>query len=635
MLALGPNGDLLARDSYGNILYSKDAASWVSESVPWYWQYPGASAKAFAFDSSGAAYVGTVGAGIYKRDSIGKWNPVMSPDIIPGVQTMLFDNQDRLVIHYDKLYRIKSDFSGMDTSWAMSAVRNTPVQLLKTTWASIFVVSDTLYDLTSKLQELSPNGDQEYVLDSLGNIYSFSFPELVWYGLSKSTDHGVTWQTTPWGSLENLPSESFVEATSNGFINDGEGEPEVRVSSDSNISFIPIHELDDNLNVSIQVDPLGNLQAFELSGQEPDGGIWSSSDNGITWRRRMSPKNIAETLQEDGKYYAYTSDTTVIVSADGVNFQPLNLPSGERVGLYGSPNGTLWAYYGSAHFMRSLDGGKTWNEFAHFIDPGIPNSNIDTAWADNVVQRGPYIWLATSNAIHLTSDDGHTWQVDTPHDVFFGITGGKGYTIITHTSGEGIHWLNPGENPDSSWLQAIGTYAQDLSGTMIQIAWPYQMNTTPQALIKETKSGEILDTLCIIPDSLIFSLDVATISPPPMAIDSSGNIFAVASGGSTSNLQSTKAGLYRFVSASSSVSQQSLLSGDLDVLVTNNVLTITSSDEIQSAEMFDVTGRSLITISGAHSTTLSASVASVPNGVYLVKTEINGGDVVRKIIIVR
>ncbi len=633
LLALGPKGDLLARDSYGNILYSKDAASWVSESVPWYWQYPGASAKAFAFDSNGAVYVGTVGAGIYKRDSIGDWNQVMAPDIIPGVQAMVFDNQNRLIVHYDKLYRLKSDFSVIDTSWGITYTGNNAAQLLKSTWGSVIVVADTMYELTEQLRKLTSSWDENFVVDSSGNIYSFSFPWIIWDGLVKSSDHGATWQITPYGDAY-LPSERFVEATSEGFISDGEGEPEVRISSDSNIAFIPIHELDDNLDVSIQVDRLGNLVAFELSGQEPDGGIWSSSDHGITWRRRMSPQNIAESLQEDGKYYAYTSDTTVIVSDDGVNFRPLNLPSVKRVGLYASPNGTLWAYYGYAHFMRSFDGGTTWSEFAHFTDVPPAYYDSDSAYASGVIERGNYIWLGTTY-LHVTSDDGATWEVDTPHYAYMGITGGKDNTIIVHSSNMGIHWLSPGEDPDSGWLDVNGTYAEDLNGTMLQIEWPYQTYSTPQALIRETKSGNILDTLCMIPDSLVFSLDPGNISPPTMAIDSLGNIFAVASGGSNSKDHPTKAGLYRFISATASVAQPPPPSDNLDMSVTNNILTISCSEEIQFAEIIDVMGRSMIELPDTHSTTVTASVASIPNGFYFVKTETTEGTVVRKVMIVR
>jgi hypothetical protein len=237
-------------------------------------------------------------------DSIGKWNQVISPNIIPGVQAMLFDNQDRLIVHYDKLYRIKSDFSAIDTSWSMMTNdRNPPVQLLKSTWGSILAVGDTMFELAQQLRALTPAGDEKFVLDSSGNIYSFS--GILGYGLVKSSDHGMTWQTNQLPSGANLPSESFVEATSYGFISDGEGEPEVRVAFDTDFVFLRIRELDENLPVTIQVDAKDHLQVFDMSGSNNDhnGGIWSSSDHGNTWRRRMSKQNIQGMLMEDGKYY--------------------------------------------------------------------------------------------------------------------------------------------------------------------------------------------------------------------------------------------------------------------------------------------------------------------------------------------
>jgi hypothetical protein len=636
MLALGPNGDLLARNSAGDILYSKDASTWSNDGIPWHSQFPNASATSFAFDMSGVPYVGTLGAGIYKIDTIGNWNQIVFPALIPGAQVMLFDSQDRLIVHFDSLYRLKSDFSAIDTSWAVSDVSNTPVQLLKTEWGSLFIVADSLYVLTDQLQKISQNSVGVLIADSIGNLYGYYDANDLWDYMEKSTDHGASWNaaTIP-STSENIYGGRSLEATSQGFIIDGAGQPALSVSFDTGFVFTSIHELDENLSINeIDVDRFQTIQAFDDLG-----GIWSSSDQGNTWKLRKPKQNVQGTLMEDGKYYSTETSRgkgiwPPMVSNDGVNYQPLNVPAGIEGQISASPNGTIWLSHGQAHFMRSEDGGVHWNDFAHFTDSGPPIiPGIDSAIARSVVERDPYIWLATAMAIHLTSDEGATWQVDTPQiGSFFGITGGKGYTIFTHTSGEGIHWLNPGEDPDSSWLDEVGTFVQDLEGTILQFEWPAQFYTTPQALIRETKSGEILDTLCNIPDSLVFSLDGA--GTPPMAIDSSGNIFAAASGGSNSNYQATKTGLYRFISATASVAQQPTPSGDLDVSVTNNVLTLSSSDEIQSAEMFDVTGRSMLTVPSSHSTTLTASVASIPSGFYFVNAETPEGTIVRKVMIV-
>ncbi len=432
------------------------------------------------------------------------------------------------------------------------------------------------------------------------------------------------------GTSENIYGGRFLEATSQGFINDGAGEPALSVSFDTAFTFTSMHELDNNISINeIDVDRYQTIQAFDGMG-----GIWSSTDHGFTWQLRKPKQNVQGTLMEDGKYYSTQTSRgkgiwPPMVSNDGVNYQPLNVPAGIEGQISASPNGTIWLSYGQAHFMRSLDGGATWNEFARFADSGsseIPGG--DSAYAENAIEQGPYIWLATYGAIHLTSDDGATWQIDTPDYTFFGIMNGKGYTIITHTSGEGIHWLSPGEDDDSSFLNNNGMYAEDIDGTMLQFTWPAEGFTYyPQALLRETKSGKIIDTLCLSPDSLTFSLDVMWQSQ--LAIDSSGNIFAAAGGDPSGS------GLYRFISATASVTPQPTSSTDLDVSVTNNMLTITSSDEIQSAEMIDVTGRSLIEIPSSHSTTLSASVASIPSGFYFLKAETDEGTIVRKVMIVR
>jgi hypothetical protein len=626
MLTLGPKGDLLARNDVGDILYSKDESTWTNDGIPWHSQFPGASATTFAFDMNGVPYVGSRGAGIYKMDSIGNWDQIVSPAIIPGVRTMLFDNQNRLIIHFDTLYRMKADFSAFDTMWPMSDVNNTEPQLLRTTWGSVLVVNDTLYELTDQLQKISRNGIGAIIADSIGNLYGYYDAYNPWDWMEKSTDKGVTWNTATIPSGANITyGGRFLEATSQGFINAGNGYPELSVSFDTAFGFISIHELDNKLQINeIDVDKNQQIQAFDELG-----GIWSSSNQGNTWMVRKPRQNVQGKLLDDGKYYV-TRTWPPMVSDDGINYRSLSVPSGIEGTLSASLSGDLWLSYGQAHFMRSVDGGIHWNEIAHFTDSGssqVPGG--DSAVAENAIERGPYIWLATYQAIHLTSDDGATWHITTPHDIFFGIAGGKGYTIVTHTSGEGIHWLSPGEDADSSWLNQNGMYAEDIDGSMLQFTWPTAgFAYYPQALIRQSKSGEIIDTLCLSPDSLTFSLDQIGVSQ--LAIDSFGNIFAAAGGG----LSGT--GLYKFISTAASVTQQLPPSDNLTVSLSNDVLTISSSsDEIQSVELIDVTGRSMLEIPSVHSTTVTASVASLANGFYFVKTETTEGSVVRKVMIVR
>lgn len=461
-------------------------------------------------------------------------------------------------------------------------------------------------------------------VDSIGRLYALdgSSPEV-------SIDSGATWKS--FGSSNKV---DLWEAASYGFIGFQNNGAAVAVSYDSGRMVQYILPLSNNLEIDeVAVDPTGTIQAFDGIG-----GIWSSSDHGATWRRRMNRNEIQGQLMEDGNYYAHSpfSDSTNYinyVSYDGgATYKQLNVPPGVgRAGIYASPNGILWLTYGSERFMRSTDSGSTWADFVHFTDPAPAYWHLDSGETWGMVQRGQNLWFATLAAIHFTSDDGATWRVDTPNFPINGITGGSGNSAIVLSDGEGIHLLSPGESPDSGWLQPNGAFAENPDGTMLQINIPfYQFQ--PETFIRESKSGDILDTLCSEPDSLFFTNFVDQ-TGAMIAIDSFGNIFGATTMTTIGTTRYTNVGLYRFISASAFVAKQPSPSGDLDVSVTNNVLTITSSDEIQSAEMFDVTGRSLIKIPSAHSTMLSASVASVPSGVYLVKAEISDGTIVRKVMI--
>jgi hypothetical protein len=368
----------------------------------------------------------------------------------------------------------------------------------------------------------------------------------------------------------------------------------------------------------------------------------------------MPRQNIQGTLMDDGKYYSSQTSRPAIwppmVSEDGgLTYKQLNVPQipNQKIGsvrgqLYVSPLGTYWFLYGSAEFLRSTDKGATWNEFAHFTDPGFPYYEIDSAWADNVVEKGPYIWLATATAIHLTSDDGATWQVDTLDYSFFGMTGGKGNTIIAHTSNEGIHWLRPGEDADSSWLQANGTYAQDINGTMLQIAFRDPYTSPPESFIRETKSGDVIDTLSVIPDTLFFFWDEAGI--PTIAIDSAGNIFAASyRGDENSGGVISVAGLYQFIPANSSVSQTSGPTGDAaiaNVSILDNpfdaelsVSVTMNKSALVSFDLSDILGR-VVPIDNSDNRmmvegnqAIAFDVSNLTTGTYYLRLTAEDGDV--------
>ena len=92
-------------------------------------------------------------------------------------------------------------------------------------------------------------------------------------------------------------------------------------------------------------------------------------------------------------------------------------------------------YYANQYLFKTMDGAKTWTRVSPDLtrpDPGVP-SNLDPAAAAQVDRNGkrgviytiapsplraPTLWVGTDDgAIHLTTDDGATWQNVTPREL--------------------------------------------------------------------------------------------------------------------------------------------------------------------------------------------------------------------------
>jgi photosystem II stability/assembly factor-like uncharacterized protein len=124
--------------------------------------------------------------------------------------------------------------------------------------------------------------------------------------------------------------------------------------------------------------------------------------------RNVSP----ETPQQDG---AYRHDWT----------QPLVFSQANRRALY----------FANQSVYKTLDGGDTWTKISGDLtrpDPGVP-SNLDAAAAADLPTygnhgvvytlapspvRAPILWAGTDDGlIHVTTDDGQTWQDVTPQGI--------------------------------------------------------------------------------------------------------------------------------------------------------------------------------------------------------------------------
>ena len=621
-LVRGPHGELLAETTPGAIYFSSDDNNWRPIYPSWLQQYPGAHLSAGAIGPDGKPYIGSVGAGVWRNDSSYYWTQVATPSQIPGVEFILFDSIGRLMVSYDQLYRLKADFSGLDHVWPEKRGR-----LLKSTWGPYLVgtekrfASDSIYEIhDTTLVGISTVAPADLTLDSIGNMWSWSDGPSTWP--NRSSDHGKTWVEVKNQSSPGYPLLS-TEAASFGFISSAPSGDQLSVSFDSAWTFHTIRPLGVDSRVDfVGVDRSGNIQATDQ-----DAGLWSSSDHGVSWNRRMSNYPLYYFLATDGKYYAKqlingnSAHWKLFMSEDG-GITPITLntpppPGGTKAldGFYVAPSGNLYLCCDSGYLLRSVDHGNSWNVLMRFDSAAKFSSPVYS-----VMEAGNFLYVCALT-LNLSMDNGATWS-QIPNSFGSGtvLQGNNNDFFLRQQNG--FNWLQLGD-PLSAAIKAIeyGPFVEDMHVNILSIYPNDQSSYNPASMLTLTsRSGHVIDTLAAAPPTGFVTA---------LALDSSGFVFA-----SVEDNQNHQYPFYRLVLGSSGVRSTAIPSSSTSVTISEDRLDITCTSNLMSIDLLDATGRRICT-STPNSRVVSESLTGLPNGFYLLRITTSAGVDVHKLAIVR
>ena len=228
-------------------------------------------------------------------------------------------------------------------------------------------------------------------------------------GIYRSDDHGQSWYTVSTAVqgirniVESKQKKLFAVCS----------EDLVLVSTDAGIVWDTVAPLTGQFVNNIFVSPKGFLYATIMMG-----GIWRSTDDGITWEQ----KNVGVPDQHWGEGVAFLSNGDILLStgASGVYgiFRSTNdgdswVPSQEGLThtytywlCEGKP-GIVFAGTNSTGLYRSTDNGKTW----HISVKGIADSTKSEVF--HVFADGAGILYADCSyraGLYRSTDDGLTWQ---------------------------------------------------------------------------------------------------------------------------------------------------------------------------------------------------------------------------------
>jgi len=137
-----------------------------------------------------------------------------------------------------------------------------------------------------------------------------------------------------------------------------------------------------------------------------DGGVFSSGDNGKTWKARNNGIAIYPILSITSvgtKLYAGSSGSGLFKSDDyGVTWVAINngLTNNNILSLYAVSPTEVYAGTEGSGIFKTTDGGANW----------VPmNTGLSNLYIRSIIKKGTDFFVGTGNGIYRSTDDGDNW----------------------------------------------------------------------------------------------------------------------------------------------------------------------------------------------------------------------------------
>lgn len=187
------------------------------------------------------------------------------------------------------------------------------------------------------------------------------------------------------------PSKTFFVATAAGGI---------WKTTNGGVTFRPVFDNEKVVSMgALAIAPSDTMQVWAGTGEqnsrnsiEPGGGVYKSTDGGLTWRLMGLEKT-----QHIGRIAIHPRDPNVV---------------------YVAALGAAWKSNPERGLYKTEDGGQTWkivkyvSEKAGFVDVALDPRNPDIVWAASYERiRGPYFLKSggPGSALWKSTDGGNTW----------------------------------------------------------------------------------------------------------------------------------------------------------------------------------------------------------------------------------
>ncbi len=218
------------------------------------------------------------------------------------------------------------------------------------------------------------------------------------------------------------------------------------------------------------MDERHKITAVACSLHNPDviiagtqfAALYRSDDHGRNWRQ------LDVVVPEICSNMAQSRFTQILLD-----------PADAQLGWAGVELGNVW---------RTTDGGMTW----HNITKGLTSEDIHGLAVINDGKR--QVFATTDNGVHISHDDGESWQVQT-----FDSPSPYTRAIVPRTGNDGVLFMTNGDGPPGSWgrLYRSSDLGQHwdrvaLPGSVDSSMWSIAVNSAdPKLMFASASLGQI------------------------------------------------------------------------------------------------------------------------------------------------
>jgi hypothetical protein len=456
VLDSGPAFDIAVPASGGGkVIYVCDDFGFSSDGgATWTTVATGTQTRAMAVDPQNrlVIYLSAPGKGVFKSQDAGAtWTFLASSPVITNGSTtaalhnpLAVDATQSNTVYYgtDHGMFVSPDggatwnpstngFAGSDTAVRDVAVKGSTVFALAGASASVAV---SLYESTNHGTSwtiLSSSLDGERIVPDPASSTTLYLYGLAAHAVYKSTDGGHTFNPSDSGMPGGGSSSTVTVTGPSGVLIPVTTGPNTFLATIGGLGVFRSQDAAGSWTLSTKGISawFGEVVAFDPAtpttvylGAGNGGGIWKSTDSGVTWAnlRQDSAHAIAVDPFNSLHILAAAFDEGLIQSQDGsATWQKVtNLPpppggSAVVIGITFHPtqNGTIFisAQSGGVGVLKSTDGGNSWN----FANSGLTTDQVISAVTVNP-QNSSMLFLGTQNGVFKSTDFGNSWTLKTP-----------------------------------------------------------------------------------------------------------------------------------------------------------------------------------------------------------------------------